>query len=228
MKEIVDAETVNLFLEQLEAASKARIFQGNTQKPFGIQKLVIPLDTERLETDPYKLNFPFRCLYVKATTDSSVEINFKPNAQESFQSAVPMKLNDVFDNDFPVSSGIFYWDAQPGKSITLIFFLHSSFRSGSMISLTSGGVSISSGDSYVMGSTALTGGAAAQILAQDTARKNAIIQAPIGQDLWIGGVGVTPATGIRIPAGENRAWTNTAAAYGYLAANGNAVTMSES
>lgn len=227
MGEIIDQQTANAVLDALTAASKARIFEGNTQKPFGVQAITIPLTTARLETDPYVLNFPFRTLYVQSATDTGVNVNVRFQTRDQYQSAINMKRNDVFVADYPQSSVNLYWDAQSGKSITLVFFIDAEFRSGSLISVTSGGVSVSNGDSITQSNPALTAATATLVCAASTTRKQARLQnTDPANSIWLGPSTVTDSgtvatRGFELAPGEIFVWQNAAALYAYSVAGGN-------
>lgn len=206
----------------------ARIFQGNTQKPFQVQKIVIDLTTAKLDTAPYQINFPFRSFYVQDATDTAVTINFKPGAQDSFQSSFAIKKNDAWISDYPITAAFLDWSAQSGKSITIVFFTDAEFRSGSQISVTGGAVAITEGSSFTEANVTMTAATATLIRAQNTARFNLSVQNNTGADLWIGGSSVSSTTGFKVPAGGTFIWKNTAAIYGYSVAGGSVYYMEES
>jgi uncharacterized membrane protein YphA (DoxX/SURF4 family) len=219
-----------MVLDQASALQKARVFEGNTQKPFGIQAITLDLSSARLETQPYPISFPFRSLYVARATDSTVEIQFKPITQDSYQSAVPLSRKDCFIADYQQSAGFFYWDAQPGKSITLVFFVHAEFKSGSMITTTSGGVSIVDGSAITQANVTLAAATAGALVAADADRKVATIQNNTGASIWVGPSTVTNSgatRGFEVAPGFTLVWRNTAALYGYSVLGGSVHVTSE-
>jgi len=215
MAEQLDAETVAQVLDRANALAKATIFQGNTQRPFDIQVVTLDLSTATLDTKPYKIAFPFRSCWVKKATDSSVEIFMKPQTDDSYQSAIPLSRNDLVKSDMPISNASFYWAAQSGKSVTLIFSVTSEFTSGSLISLTSGGVAISNGDSFTQAAVTIAAGTPTAIFAQSTSRKKGTVQNNHATaSLWLVGPAGDSTVGIKLEPGQTFEWNNSAALYG--------------
>lgn len=225
-REILTRESVAMVLSAAEALTKAKIFEGSTQKPFGVQSVTFDLSTAVLSTAPKRIGFPFKSVYVSAATDVLATVNMIPQTQDSYQSAVPLKQNDSWTIEYPVSEAFLYWTAQAGKTITLHFFVESEFKSGSQISVTGGGVSIIDG-STITGPTRVTLAATtATIIAPSlSTRKKCTIQNKTGADLYIGGAtigAVGGATeGIKIPIDGIITWQNTGALYGWSVAGGN-------
>jgi hypothetical protein len=229
MSEIFTREAADEILRRITEGARAAIFQGSTQKPFGIQKEVVDLSTASV--NPKRIGFPFRSIYVESATDVLANISLKPNSSDSFQSAIKLKQNDSWSRDLPVSEAYLSWDAQPGKTITLVYMLDSEFRSGSQISVTGGGVSIVDG-STVTGPTRVTLAAttAAAIAPALSTRKKATIENKTGADLYIGDSTVTNSgatEGIKVAAGGIIYWQNTGALYGYSVAGGNVHRLEE-
>lgn len=224
MKQAFTKALVDQILAGDRDKSRARIFESNTQRPFGVQKLTLDLSTAKLETDPFVVNFPFRTFFVQTASDNSVEVNFKPVTRDSYQSFFPVKKNDVWSADYPISAAFLHWSAQSGKSITLVFFVDSEFRSGSQISVNSGGVSINDGSSFeAQTRVTLVATTAAIIAPANSDRKLCLIENNTGADLFIGSATVTNSgatRGIRLAAGDVLEWRNTAALYGYSVAGG--------
>lgn len=223
MTQIMTADQAAMILDKFNEIQRARIFEGNTQRPFSVQKMTIDLTTARLSTQPYKIGFPFKSLYVQTATDVYATVNVKLLTQDSSQSSFPMKLNDSFNNEFPIAEAYLDWDAQAGKTITLIFFLDSEFRSGSQISVTGGGVSIVDGSSILLGTVTLAAATAAVIAPADSLRKVATIQNKTGAVLYVGDSSITnggATEGINIQPDGIITWRNTGALYGYSVAGG--------
>lgn len=226
MKEILTPESAALVMQLANQVRDAAIFQGTTVAPFGVQSITLDLTTARLQTQPYKIGFPFKSVYVSSATDTTVSVNLVPNTQDSYQSSVPFGLNDSWTVDQPVSNAFLFWSAQSGKSITIHFFVDSEFRSGKQISVTGGGVTLVDGSS-ISGPTRVTLSATtATIIAPAlSTRKKCTIQNKTGADLYIGGstIGaVGGATeGIKIPIDGIIYWQNTGALYGWSVAGGN-------
>lgn len=228
--ELMTREVSDAILELANQVKKASIFRGSTQKPFEVQSVTIDLSTAKLSTDPYRIGFSFKSVYISAATDVLANISMLPNSRDSFQSAVPLKLNDSWSIENPVAEAYLYWPAQAGKTMTLHFFVESEFRSGSQISVTGGGVSIVSGSSFTRVVSTLVAATATAILTSDTTRKQANIQNNTGGYLYFGESTITDSgttKGIELAPGGTFQWTNTAALYAYSAAGGDITTLSE-
>lgn len=230
-REILTPDEVALILKSADLVKRARIFEGTTQKPFGVQTITLDLTTAVLSTNPYKIRFPFRSLFVRDATDVYVSVNLQPQSQDSYQSSFAMTKNDGWVADYPVTEAYLYWSAQSGKTITLVFFTDSAFKSGSQISVTGGGVSIVEG-SAITGPirVALSAATAAIIAPALSTRKVAVIQNKTGASLYVGDSTVTASgatEGIEIPDDGIIYWRNTAGLYGYSTAGGNVHRLEE-
>jgi hypothetical protein len=222
-KQIFTPEMVAHILNLADEQKRARIFESNTQRPFIIQSMVIPLDTARLDNQPLKIGFPFKALWIQDATDSSVVVNIRAGGRDLTNSPFKLRLNDVWKLDDPIAEAYLDWSAQSGKSITILFSLTSDFTSGRNVSVNSGGVSINEGDSFTTAQVTMTAATATLIKAQNSSRKVLAVQNNTGADLWVGGLTVsnTGATqGIKVPANGIYYWRNTAALYGYSVAGG--------
>lgn len=231
MSEVMTPEFAAQLLSKFQEIQRARIFEGATQRPFSIQLVTLDLSTAILPTRPYKIGFPFKSFYVQNATDVYANVNVKVQMQDSIQSSFPTKLNDSWVNEFPVAEAYLDWSAQAGKTMTIVFFLESEYRSGSQISVTGGGVSIVDG-STITGPTRVTlSAAAAGIIAPaDPLRKVASIYNDTGSDVFIGDSTVTntgATKGIPLANGDVLAWRNTGVLYGYSVAGGNLIRNEE-
>lgn len=218
-------EMSDSILNMADEIKRASIFEGNTQRPFSIQTIVLALDTARLETDPYRIGFPFKSVFIADATDISVTVSMKPGARDSFQSAFPLIKKDSWSVNNPVNEAFLYWSAQSGKTITLVFFTDSEFKSGSQISQNAGGVNINEGSSTTaMAQVTLAAATATPIIPTDSLRIVSIIQNKTGADLWVGGSNTVTNSGategIKIPADGIIYWRNTANLHGYSVAGG--------
>lgn len=225
-KLVMDAETSAMILEEWRRLKSAQIYRASTVKPFSVQTITLDLTTAKLATDPFKIGFPFKSVYISSATDTTVNVNMQVNTRDSYQSSIPLYLNDSWVSDEELSEAYLYWSAQSAKSITLTLFVDSEFRSGKQISVTGGGVTIVDGSS-ISGPTRVTLAATtATIIAPALSnRKKCTIQNKSGADLYIGGstIGaVGGATeGIKIPNDGIIYWQNTGALYGWSVPGGN-------
>ena len=220
----------NALLARGDAQQQANIFRGNTQRPFAIQSMTLPLDTAAGVGNPYKIGFPFRSIFVRTATDSITTVSLQPDSIDSFQSAVPLTINDSMDFETVVSSAFLTWTAQAGKTITLVFFVDAAFRSGSQLSVSSGGVSISEGTAVTTTLKTFVAATQLSVFASSTLRKVGTFQNNTGNSVWMGPTGVTnsgSSIGIEVPAGGTFIWKNTAQLFGYSVLGGTGVIMEE-
>jgi hypothetical protein len=219
----IDLDFAKSLLDRAGELGQAQILEGSTQAPLSIIPLTLALDTARLSSDPYKIGFPFKSIYVSAATDATTSVNFKPVTRDEVQGAIPLTLKDAHSFQKMINQGFLYWSAQPGKTITLMLLVDSEFRSGSQINLTAGGVSVTEGSSSTLVSVNLSAATAAIIVPQNVSRFASTIQNQTGGDLWIGDSTVTNAgatQGIKIANGDSVNWRNTGALYGYSVGGG--------
>lgn len=223
MREILTKNVSDAILSAADQIKKAAIFEGSTQKPFKIQRMDLTLTTAVLSTNPMKIGFPFKSVYVCTASDVLANVSMLPETQDSYQSAIPLVRNDVWTSDEPVSSGYLYWAAQSGRTISLLFFVDSEFRSGSQISVTGGGVSIVEGSAFTTSRVDLTAATATSVVASDSSRKLVSVQNNTGADVWFGTSSVSNTganLGQRLAAGGIFQWRNTGALYAYSVAGG--------
>lgn len=221
MKEIITPEVAQNIIDRLNEAANAKIFQGNTQRPFSVQSITLNLTTGSV--NPYKIGGAFRSVFVVSATDTSTTINLQPNSADSYQSAIPMKLNDAWSSEYPISEAYLSWSAQSGKSITILLFVDSEFRPGSQISVVGGGVSISEGSAFTTSQVSLTAATATLVAASNSSRKLTSFQNNTGGPVWFGGSSVSNTganQGQRCEAGAIFYWRNSAALYAYSVAGG--------
>ena len=228
MGDILTTQDTQAIIKAASLLQQAKIFEGGTQRPFGIQKFVLDLSTARDANQPFKISAAFTSVFVEDATDSGTYVNMRPNAPDNFQSDLKLRDRDSWSSEYPISEAYLNWPAQTGKTINIIIFVSSKFESGTQISQTSGGLSISTG-SIIANDTPVTLGAAtaAIIAVQNFDRKLTTLQNKTGSTLYIGGVGVNNTNGIEIPSDGIIYWQNTAALYGYSVAGGNVKSVSE-
>lgn len=223
MKQMITPEVVKAVLSKFREVESASIFEGNTQQPFGVQSVTLDLATARLPTNPYEVKFPFISIYVADATDVLANINMAPNSRDSFQSLIPLKKNDSWTRREPLAQAFLSWEAQAGKTLTLLFFVDSEFRSGSQISVSGGGVSINDGSTFTTTRVSLTAATAGAVVSANPSRKIASVQNNTGAQVWFGNSSVSNTgsnLGFKVEAGGVLQWRNTAALYAYSVAGG--------
>lgn len=228
---MMDQDTANAILQSANDTLKARILTGINSSLFEVQKVVIDLTSARLETNPYEIKFPFKSFWVQDATDSNVSVSFKPGTVDQYQSAFEIQKNDSWSSDYPTTAAFLHWSAQSGKSITIIFFVSSEFKSGTQQTVTSGGVSITNGDAISTAVVTLAAATAAAAFAASTTRKRGLLQNNSGASIWIGPSTVTNSgatLGLEVQAGDTYAHNNASALYAYSVAGGDVLAFTES
>ena len=205
---------------QQRAAEIRRNSDGNNVR---ILRMTLDLTTARTAQNPYPIGFAFSSVRVETATDSSTFVNISFGSPSVIQTDNYCKLiiNDAINLDDTINSANLVWTAQSGKSITLIFFLDTHFQSGSQLSLTAGGISVSEGSAFSTAVVSLTAATATQIFASNTSRKVSQFYNDSGASIWVGGSSVSSSgsnKGFEILPGEKFFWRNTAALYGYSVA----------
>lgn len=229
--EVMDKSLSDTILRDQLLRLKAELFSDTVVNPFEIQTMTLTLTTARDENLPLRIGFPFKSVFVREATDGTVKVKIRPTTQDSYQSGVNLKLNDSLILQRQVSEAFISWDAQSGKTIELVFFVSSEFKSGSQVSQNAGGVSISDGTAFTTARTALTAATATSVLASDSTRKKGTIQNTTGASIWVGDSTVTNSgatMGLEIPTGGVFYWSNTAALYAYSVLASTVTVMSES
>ena len=206
---------------------KAGIIYGEAERQAPIREMVLTLTTARTEQNPVEVLFPFQSILVEQATDTNTYIFMKFGSKESGTPSLRLEQRDGYESDLP-GKAYLHWDAQPGKTITLKFFLLGRFKSGKQTLVNSGGVSINEGSSVTTQAKVTIGAAtAAAIAPSDSTRKKTTLQNKTGAILWIGDSSVTNATGIEVPVDGIIYWQNTSALYGYSVLGGDVMRMLE-
>lgn len=204
---------------------------GRPQSQHVIALTASDLGTARTGGNTMEIGFPFRSVYVRSATDSGVQVSLVTHSKEDNQiaSAIPLKLNDSVAFPEPISKAHLIWTAQTSKTMTLIFFVDAEFRSGQQISVSSGGVSVTWGDTVTEAMVALTAATTGTLLSADSNRKHAFCQNKTGGSLYVSSdSAVTDPLGAKegheISPNSIFEWKSTAALYGYSVAGGNVKT----
>lgn len=214
----------DIILKEHDAQKAAFLDRANSEKTVQGHRVILNLASARDINNPLEVLFPFRSVFVEQASDANTFFFLKPSNREDMQKPFRMGLKDSWALPYQIPKCFLHWDAQPGKTAELVFFADAEFRSGSQISVTSGGVSVSDG-STVSGPTqvVLAAGVAGIIAPQLLTRKVAIIQNKTGNDFFIGAATVTGSgatEGIKIPDGAIIEHRNTGALYGFSAGGG--------
>lgn len=149
-KEVISKDIADQILNLASQVDKASVFDANTQRPNEVIVVDIDLSVARLETDPKIIKFPFKSVYVVQASDTAALINLKPISRDSSQGSIPFRDKDSWKLDRQITDCYIHWDAQAGKTMKLIFFVNSSFESGSFVTVIQGGVAVIEGNSSEM------------------------------------------------------------------------------
>jgi hypothetical protein len=232
--ELLTPDFVNAVLNQADLIKRARVFEGSTQKPFLVQSLTLTLTTAKDVLNPLRIGFSFRSLFVQSATDTTTNVNIQIGGPEPINSVFNVKKNDVWSSEYPINECNISWDAQSGKTITLVFFVDAEFKSGSLINQISGGVSVSNGTAFATALVAGVATAVSTLFASASTRLNGLVQNRTGGSIYIGGTSSVNNTagnanrGFELQDGQDFTYKNTAALYAYCDATGDIICVTES
>lgn len=217
MAEKLTAALAKMIFDQITEGDRAAALQNQMDITQYCVPYVIDLSTARTAQNPFVIGFPFRSCFIRTATDSLTNVNMRLDAPDDAAGDISLKNNDSFVLPFRAAKAFLNWTAQSGKSITLLIFPYGEFRSGSQVSSTAGGVSITTGDSVTTNAVATVTTATAQLFASDSSRKMMVIYNHGAVSIFIGGSTVTDQAGanpgIEIPPGGSYEWDSTAACY---------------
>lgn len=205
----------------------AGVRYGSDSNPFSMQRIQLTSDllgTARGEGSPFKINFPVTSFHVEDATDSNtvVRVSAFSASINQINNYKEVKINDAIEFDRPVNELNLTWDAQPGKTMTLVVFVDMKFRSGSQLSLTAGGVSVTEGDTWSHSAEACDDATPALLLASNSDRKLGLIQNKTGYDLYVGSTNAMTAdeSSILVEPGESWETRYTGDVYGLFESGG--------
>lgn len=214
--------TVDQLIQDTNLRQKAGILRSSDQRPKLSLRVPIQLDNARSESNPLVIIQPFNGFYVEEATDSTTEVKMGLGSTDNYNTGnySTLKQNDAAFSPEEIRGCTLFWDAQAGKEIVLVFYVGLEFRPGSLLSVITGGVTVTDGDALSsaklqgdVATIACPGGSATQILAADADRKVNYLY--IDSPAWIGDASVAPgARGVLYQAGLIE-WRSPAAAYLY-------------
>lgn len=226
----MSAELFDFLIKDMQDKKQAYLGFSQQERPVQVHTVVVDLGKSIDENAPMIVNFPYRSVFVAKATDATCEIYLRPITKEGSQPPFRFGMRDSWAVDYQIPRCFLHWPIQPGKSMELLFFADSEFRSGSQISLTSGGVSISEGMSVSNEVVTLAANTADIIAPQNFIRNVSTLQNRTGATLYIGGSGVKTNgadEGINIDNGQIFYWKNTGALYGISTGGGRVIRMDE-
>lgn len=189
-------------------------------RPTSQYRIKLDLTNARTAVNPYKIGFPWKSIFVEDASDSLVEVRLSVHVNDQFNmdNYKVLNFNSQFKSQYQISAGFLTWDAQPGKSMTLILFTDIDFDSGRTISVASGGTAVVWGDSHVQTNPTITN-TPSMILPADADRKGAYIQNYGAVSVYVGptnlvttGLPYSPSNtnkGIEIPVGASFWYAST-------------------
>lgn len=173
--------------------------------------LPLALDTAVLESAPFKVGFPFQSFYVVSATDTITNVNMKMDTNDNYQGHIPLYLKDSASWPTQHRSAYLFWDAQVGKTISIVFLVSGIFKPGSNISQVSSSVD---GNLITNVTPVSVTSTATLLLAQDLNRKVCTVYNDGTVKVYLGASGVTAANGIPLLPGSFAKIKNTYGIYG--------------
>ncbi|MBX2986490.1 MAG: hypothetical protein KF802_01205 [Bdellovibrionaceae bacterium] len=222
---MMDYNTAKALVDRQRELSQAEVIHGLTNREQMFQRVTLDLSVARSENNPYRIGFPFSCVFFETSSRPDAFFYLKPSSRDSQQPHLKMSYRDSWSVAGKVPEAFLHWPAQTGAKVELVVMIDSDMRSGSQISLTAGGVSISDGSTVETLAAVTVGIAASQIVPQDLLRKGVLIQNLGAEDIFLGDVSVTIASGIRLSSGESFQFKNQAALYGISGTAGQNVRL---
>lgn len=135
MEKIISQNSKNV-IDNSEFLDNSFLDLQQSDAPKLIRKITINLTKERTLSNPYKITFPYKSIYIQHSTTSTDKINLITNANEETQDLIPLSLKDTLNFDMPIKGAVIINDAQPACFMTIVFILKASFRPGNTILAT--------------------------------------------------------------------------------------------
>lgn len=221
----MERSTADSIVTRQRELGQAQVVHGLANRDKEILRIPLNLSVERSIDNPLRIGFPFRCLFFETSNNPSANFFLRPTSNDSSQSSMKVSYRDAWSINGQVPQAFLHWPAQPGVTGEIVVLTDSEIRSGSQISLTAGGFSISDGATVQTIPAVTVGVASSQILAQDYSRKCVTIQNLGSASIYIGDSTVTVATGVRVQPGESVPWRNTSELWAISSAAGQDVRL---
>lgn len=193
--------------------NQAFVERGLSERPQTVQRLVLDLGKAVDKEKPRIFNSPFKSFFVESCSDPSAFVFVRPTTDEDIQGHFKVTQRDSWAVEYQIPKAFLHWPIQPGKTMEILFFSDSEFRSGSNISVTSGGLSISDGSNVATPVPATVGLSAAILLPADPNRKVSNFYNDGTDVIYVGDATVTVANGMPVQVGESKAYRNASALY---------------
>lgn len=216
--------------DQMLKQDDAGLFASTVGENPPVVYRTIPLDTTQLAGAPLELGLSFRGFFVLQSTDPTVTINVRLGSKDSNIDSFPIRNNSSLKLPFPIQKIYLDWAAQPGKTISILFFTRGEFSTNQLVSSLSAQVTNYTGSSVTQVQKVIAASTATAIFPLDTSRKQGTWRNESGADMWGGDLNVTntgTTQGFRIPAGTTIQWSNTAALFVFSVAGSTEHVMIE-
>lgn len=205
----VNRQELKMIIEEVSKASQASIINSIENTPFEVIPLTLDLSTARTREQAFEISFPYRAIYISSATDASTIVNYIPDTNDTYQGALSLSLKDVLEFQNPKAKGYLFWEAQVGKSVTVVLFVKASFKSGSFVTQSVGG---NSATRFTNRTPVTVTNALTLILAQNLSRVRVTLQNNGDDSIFIGGATVTTANGYNLASGETMTISNNSGA----------------
>lgn len=221
------------YLRSIAAANDGGIALDTDMRPRKQLRIVLELDTARGENNPLEINNPFSSYYVETASDDSTVVKMSltsPEAQ-NIRQYTSVRRKDAARFSLPIRAGYLTWDAQAGKTMTIIFYLGLEFIPGTINTAITGGVSISDGTAVDTLSPVTLTTTVGVIAASNADRKKLVISNLGSARIFIGDAAVTndagASPGIPVDPGMSYFWISQAAVSGIAASGSVIVSLTE-
>lgn len=119
-------------VDAIREVPRAVIDYRSQNAPDLFRTITLDLSVARTSSNPFEIGFVFQAAYVEEATDNNAFFFLVPNAVSDGMVGAKMRKNGVLNLDQP-SRGLFITnEAQAGKSVTIKFFLYSTYIPGSV------------------------------------------------------------------------------------------------
>lgn len=217
--------TRDQFTAERDTSRESQIASSSRVRPLFQFRLVLgtgDLGTARTESNPLVLDQPFDGFYVESATDSNTSVNLSLMSPETGQirNYVAIKQGDTAQYSQISNRAILTWSAQAGNTITIVFFMGVQFKSGSLRSLLTGGVTNTVGSGCTPSTQVSVATTATLILAASSTTKMANVRNKSSyQYLYISGTNAVTTDsgtkpGIKLGPGESYDWDCQSDIYG--------------
>lgn len=213
--------STQLILRDESDKKNAAIADSSNHRKLKIRKETIFLDNgygPDYGSNAYLVNYPFKGVFVKSASDgfTTATLAVDDDSSASIQSGFDLGINDKFNIGRFASKGFIVAPPQPGKKMTIWFIVDGDFTSGSQLSLTAGGVSVTTGTGMTPQPAVSVGASAVKLLSSDSTQKKATVTNLSGGTIYVSGTsavktavgGAGTTIGIPIGVGQNMEWTN--------------------